>query len=89
MIFATLESTPVDLVTHRSGLPRHDLAWYLSDLSREELYQKLQFFPPLRIVSDLNGSIKNLMYMDCWYFDRKSKWSKLGKTLQSLVSWNL
>ena len=26
-----------DLVTHRSGLPRHDLVWYGSDRSREEL----------------------------------------------------
>ena len=29
--------TPRDLVTHRSGLPRHDLVWYNAKLSRAEL----------------------------------------------------
>ena len=34
---ATRLMTPRDLVTHRSGLPRHDLIWYSSDFTREEM----------------------------------------------------
>src|SRR5690606_8432745 len=31
-----------DLLTHRSGLPRHDLAWYGSERSREELVEAIR-----------------------------------------------
>jgi CubicO group peptidase (beta-lactamase class C family) len=36
----------VDLLSHRSGLPRHDLAWVgHPDLSRAELVRRLRFLP--------------------------------------------
>src|SRR6187397_1421416 len=35
---ATERMTARDLVTHRSGLPRHDMLWYGSSLSRNELF---------------------------------------------------
>ena len=38
--------TAKDLVTHRSGLPRHDLLWLQSGLSRQELFSKLQYLEP-------------------------------------------
>ncbi|MBL8760756.1 MAG: serine hydrolase [Phycisphaerae bacterium] len=38
--------TPRDLVTHRSGLPRHDLAWYNSSASRDELVKRLAHLKP-------------------------------------------
>lgn len=38
--------TPRDLVTHRSGLPRHDLVWYNNlTASREELVRRLAHLP--------------------------------------------
>ncbi len=38
--------TVVDLLSHRSGLPRHDLAWVgHPDLSRAELVRRLRFLP--------------------------------------------
>lgn len=40
---ATRFMTPLDLVTHRSGLPRHDLVWYGASISRDELYEKLRY----------------------------------------------
>jgi CubicO group peptidase (beta-lactamase class C family) len=54
--------TPRDLVTHRSGLPRHDLVWYGSDLTRAEMYRRLRFLPPSR---DFRAAYQyqNLMYM--------------------------
>jgi CubicO group peptidase (beta-lactamase class C family) len=59
---ATERMTPRDLVTHRSGLPRHDLAWYKSPCTRQELFDRLRYLEPskdLRAVFQYN----NLMYM--------------------------
>jgi CubicO group peptidase (beta-lactamase class C family) len=38
--------TPRDLLTHRSGLSRHDLFWYEAPFSRDELYHRLRFLEP-------------------------------------------
>lgn len=43
---ATRQMTAVDLMCHRSGLPRHDFAWYNAPASRRELYQRLAFLEP-------------------------------------------
>ena len=61
-LFATDRITPRDLVTHRSGLPRHDNLWYCSSFTRSELVQRLQYLEPawdLRTVYQYN----NLMFM--------------------------
>lgn len=60
--FATRQMTPVDLLTHRSGLPRHDLLWYGSPLERRELYGRLSHLEPS---ADFRTSFQynNLMYM--------------------------
>jgi CubicO group peptidase (beta-lactamase class C family) len=44
--FASQQMTPVDLVCHRSGLPRHDLVWYNSPATREELVKRLPYLEP-------------------------------------------
>jgi len=58
--------TPRDLVTHRSGLPRHDISWYGSDRTREELVAGLRHLEPTR---DLRSfwQYQNLMYMAAGY----------------------
>lgn len=38
--------TPRDLVCHRSGPPRHDLAWYGSPLPRREIVDRLRHLVP-------------------------------------------
>jgi CubicO group peptidase (beta-lactamase class C family) len=43
---ASATVTTRDLLTHRSGLPRHDLFWYQAPFSRDELYRRLQFLEP-------------------------------------------
>jgi len=44
---ASQELTARDLVSHRSGLPRHDLVWYNNQsLTRRELVERLQYLPP-------------------------------------------
>jgi len=64
--FATERITPRDLVTHRSGLPRHDLAWYNSPHSREELVRRLQYLEPNTDFRTV-WQYQNLMYMTAGY----------------------
>ncbi len=59
---ATAELTVRDLVTHRSGLPRHDLMWYGSDLDREALLQRLRYLQPYRDIRE-EWHYQNLMYL--------------------------
>jgi CubicO group peptidase (beta-lactamase class C family) len=68
---ATEEITTRDLVTHRSGLPRHDLVWYSSDFSREDIIMNrlpyLQNSKPFRSTFQYN----NLMFMTAGYLGGK------------------
>ncbi len=43
---ASATLTTRDILTHRSGLPRHDLFWYEAQFSRDELYRRLRFLEP-------------------------------------------
>jgi CubicO group peptidase (beta-lactamase class C family) len=63
---ATERMTPRDLVTHRSGLPRHDLVWYNSESSRKEMFERLRYLEPSR---DFRSTYQyqNLMYMTAGY----------------------
>ncbi len=59
---ATESITPRDLVTHRSGLPRHDLAWYNTTLTGRDVVARLAHFDatePLRSKFQYN----NMMFM--------------------------
>jgi len=62
-----LRLTPRDLVTHRSGLPRHDLVWY-NNLSaeREDLVRRLAYLEP---TADLRERFQynNLMFLTAGY----------------------
>src|SRR5271169_2254170 len=60
--FATERMTSRDLVTHRSGLPRHDLMWYNSPFSRQELFERLRYLEPNK---DFRTTFQyqNLMFM--------------------------
>lgn len=43
---ASEQATPRDLFSHRTGLPRHDLVWYSSDFSREDMVSRLRYLKP-------------------------------------------
>ncbi|MEX2666851.1 serine hydrolase [Candidatus Uabimicrobium amorphum] len=55
-----------DLVTHRSGLPRHDLMWYGSSVSRVELFQRLRYLEPTKPFRT-TWQYQNHMYMAAGY----------------------
>jgi CubicO group peptidase (beta-lactamase class C family) len=71
--------TPRDLVTHRTGLPRHDAAWFGSSLSREELFARLRHFPLSAGLRE-RYQYNNLMFMTAGYLAGKvagSSWEEL------------
>ncbi|MEM7037579.1 MAG: serine hydrolase, partial [Bacteroidota bacterium] len=78
--FATEHMTALDLVTHRSGLPRHDIAWYGTPATREELYQRLRYFEPTESFR-AKWQYQNLMYMTAGWLAEKVT----GKTWEELV----
>jgi CubicO group peptidase (beta-lactamase class C family) len=66
-VVASERMTPRDLVTHRSGLPRHDLVWYNNfELDRAGLVGRLPF---LEESKDFRTTFQynNLMYITAGY----------------------
>jgi len=63
---ASAGMTPRDLVTHRSGLPRHDLVWYNATLTRAELFERLRYLEPN---ADFRAKwqYQNLMFLTAGY----------------------
>lgn len=77
--FATQEMTALDLLTHRSGLPRHDFMWYGSNATREELYSRLRYLEPSKSFRSA-WQYQNLMFMTAGYLAGKlneSTWEEL------------
>jgi len=44
--YLTAHITPLDLMTHRTGLPRHDLSWYGAEVSRDSLLRRIRHLEP-------------------------------------------
>lgn len=63
---ASERMTPRDLLSHRSGLPRHDLMWYGATYSREELFDRLQYLKPSKDFRAV-WQYQNLMFMTAGY----------------------
>ncbi len=63
---ASERMTPRDLVTHRSGLPRHDTLWYSSNFSRADMVRRLRYLEPNK---DFRSTYQynNLMFMTAGY----------------------
>lgn len=64
--YATEHMTPRDLVSHRSGLPRHDLMWYGTTATRAELMSRLGDLEP-SAEPRTRWQYQNLMYMTAGY----------------------
>ena len=77
---ASERATIRDLVTHRTGLPRHDMVWYGAPLSREEMFHRLRYLEPSK---DFRGTwqYNNLMFMTAGYLAGRLA----GDTWESLV----
>ncbi|SYZ72656.1 Beta-lactamase [Candidatus Zixiibacteriota bacterium] len=69
--FASERMTPRDLVTHRSGLPRHDLVWYNNlTASRKDFVERLQYLEPNKDFRT-DFQYQNLMFMTAGYLEEQ------------------
>lgn len=79
--FATQEMTAVDLMCHRSGLPRHDMMWYGSRFTREEIYSRLRYLQPNKSFRS-TWQYNNLMFMTAGVLVEKLS----GKTWENFLT---
>jgi CubicO group peptidase (beta-lactamase class C family) len=77
---ATELMTPRDLLTHRSGLPRHDFIRFSTPLTRAELVRRLRYLEPNRTFRDVY-QYNNLMYVTAGFLAGEVA----GKTWEELV----
>lgn len=80
--FASARMTPRDLLCHRSGLPRHELVWYNSAATREQMIERMQYLEPSRDFRSY-WQYQNLMYMTAGYLAGKvagTSWEDLVRT---------
>jgi CubicO group peptidase (beta-lactamase class C family) len=64
--FASERMSMRDLLIHRSGLPRHDMLWFLSNFNRRQIYERLRYLEPSK---DFRTAYQyqNMMYMVAGY----------------------
>lgn len=60
--FSTREMNATDLTCHRSGLPRHDMMWYGSSFTRQQIYERLRYLKPNKSLRT-TWQYNNLMFM--------------------------
>jgi CubicO group peptidase (beta-lactamase class C family) len=59
---ASRRITPRDLVTHRSGLPRHDVLWYAEAFDRRDMLRRIRYLRPTKALGEA-FQYQNLMFM--------------------------
>jgi len=55
-----------DMLSHRTGITRHDLIWYKSDFTRKELFERLKFLEPSQPMRQ-TFLYNNMMYAAAGY----------------------
>ena len=55
-----------DMLAHRTGITRHDLIWYKSDFSRQDLFERLKYLEPKEPMRQ-TFLYNNLMYAATGY----------------------
>lgn len=63
---ATNIVTSRDLLTHRTGLPRHDLVWYGSPFNRQDIYERIKYLTPTASIRE-KVQYQNIMFMVAGY----------------------
>ena len=69
-----------DMLSHRTGITRHDTIWYKSDFSRKELFERLQYLEPSEPLRQ-TFLYNNLMYAAVGYIIELQS----GKTWEEFV----
>ncbi|MGB8358320.1 MAG: serine hydrolase [Bacteroidales bacterium] len=69
-----------DMLSHRTGISRHDLIWYKSDFSRKDLFDRIKYLEPSQPIR--TGFLyNNLMYVSAGYIIELQS----GKTWEQFV----
>jgi CubicO group peptidase (beta-lactamase class C family) len=55
-----------DMLSHRTGITRHDTIWYKSDFTRKELYERLKYLEPTQPLRQ-TFLYNNMMYAGAGY----------------------
>lgn len=79
--YATQNLTIRDLLTHRSGMPRHDFMWYNSEMTKEEVVRRIRYLEPSTDIRQ-RYQYNNLMYFTAGYAMERVT----GKTWEDLVT---
>ena len=73
-----------DMLSHRTGISRHDLIWYKSSFTRKELFEKLKYLEPSQPIRQ-GFLYNNLMYAAAGYITELLT----GKTWEDFVRENI
>jgi len=82
--FSTQKMNAIDLTCHRSGLPRHDLMWYGSGLSRQQIFERLRYLKPNKSLRT-TWQYNNLMFMSAGCLIERIS----GKTWEAFTKENI
>ncbi|MEW6364699.1 MAG: serine hydrolase [Acidobacteriota bacterium] len=69
-----------DMLSHRTGITRHDTIWYKSDFTRKELFERLKYLEPTQPLRQ-TFLYNNMMYAGAGYVIELLS----GKTWEALV----
>jgi CubicO group peptidase (beta-lactamase class C family) len=64
---ATEKMTLAHILSHRTGLPRHDALWYLGPFTRSQLFYRLRYLDPYPKAFGRSFVYNNMMYMVAGY----------------------
>lgn len=73
-----------DMLSHRTGISRHDMIWYKSDFTRAQLFEKLKYLEPTQPLRQ-GFLYNNLMYSASGHIINLIE----GKTWEAFVQENL
>jgi CubicO group peptidase (beta-lactamase class C family) len=62
----TAKVTIRDMLSHRTGITRHDMIWYKSDFTRRELFERLKYLEPSQPLRQ-SFLYNNMMYAGAGY----------------------
>lgn len=80
---ASTDMTLVDILSHRTGLPRHDPLWYLGPFSRAQLFYRVRHLAPVPGAFRTRFLYNNIMYTLAGHLmERQSgtRWEELLRT---------
>ena len=69
-----------DMLSHRTGITRHDLIWYKSDFTRKQLFERLKYLEPSQPMRQI-FLYNNMMYAGTGYIIQLQS----GKTWEEFV----